>query len=1108
MHRTTPPAPAAGLAVGLGAALVVALGPSAAASGASGARAPGGSGEGPRFERVAVFDVAGEVAEIVAATADGRTLVHTDSALEQVGIVDLSDPAAPRAAGSVAVGGEPTSVAVLGGLALVAVAGEEPADGALAVVDLATASVVARVPLGGQPDAVALDPSGARAAVAVENERDEELDEGALPQDPPGFLAVVDLAGAPGTWAARSVDLTGLDGARFPSDPEPEFVDVDDRGIAAVTLQENNAVALVDLARGEVVGSFSAGTTSHPADLTADGDVAFDEELVDARREPDGVAWTPEGNLVTADEGDYDLDLEDGQVVGGRTFTVFSEDGEVLVDSGEDLEVAGALAGHYDDSRSDARGVEVEGVAVATYGGVPHLFVGAERGDYVGVHRFDDEDDPELVQVLATGDAPEGLLALPQRGLFVATGEDDGTISVYELTDGGAGTAGVDVVAPDLERAATALSGLAAAPDGGLYAVGDAAVSPSRIWTLDPTADGAATRAEVTASVRLSREGEPVSYDLEGVAPRTGSDGGWWAVSEGAVDDPETTDEDETTPDLLVAVAADGAVVEEVALPAEVAATSTGRGFEGVAESADGRYVHVAVQDAWEGDVVDGTAYAKIGRYDVARSQWAFARYPLDAPPAEDAAVGLSEIAPAGGSVYALLERDDLADDEAQLKRVYTVDLSGVVFAPAGTPTAELPVLAKTLARDLLAEGPGGGGDEGRYRQEKAEGLARVQDGPGAGTWYLVSDSDGGGETDLRAFGALAGQAAPAPSDAFADLDPRLVGSAVLPGGDVLGTRFGGISGLAFDADRGVHYAIADDRSEFAPARFYTLRVDLADGAFDPGDVDVLAVTTLRGADGQPFATGSVDPEGIALTEDGTLLVTSEGDAAALVPPFVREFALDGAQLAALPVPAAFVPALGADGAPSRGVRPNAAFESATTTPDGERFFTGTEGALVQDGPASTPERGSTTRLLRYDTGTGAPDAQYAYPLGPVAAAPVPADAFATTGLVELLATGDDELLALERSFSTGVGNAVSLYGVSTDGADDVSDLPSLAGQDVEPVTKELLLDLGTLGITLDNLEGVAPGPALPDGRRSLVVVADDNFSDTQVTQVLVLALG
>lgn len=127
---------------------------------------------------LATYDVPGEVAEIVAASEDGHTLVYTDSEDEQVGVVDISDPAAPTGAGTVDVGGEPTSVAVLGDLALVAVDG--PDD--LAVVDLASAAVVARVPLGGQPDSVALDASGRWAAVAVENQRDEDADEGRRPQ--------------------------------------------------------------------------------------------------------------------------------------------------------------------------------------------------------------------------------------------------------------------------------------------------------------------------------------------------------------------------------------------------------------------------------------------------------------------------------------------------------------------------------------------------------------------------------------------------------------------------------------------------------------------------------------------------------------------------------------------------------------------------------------------------------------------------------------------------------------------------------------------------------------------------------------------------------------
>ena len=57
------------------------------------------------------------------------------------------------------------------------------------------------------------------------------------------------------------------------------------------------------------------------ADLEDDGQIVFDDLLVDSRREPDAIGWTPQGNLVTANEGDYDLDAD---FVGGRGFTIFS----------------------------------------------------------------------------------------------------------------------------------------------------------------------------------------------------------------------------------------------------------------------------------------------------------------------------------------------------------------------------------------------------------------------------------------------------------------------------------------------------------------------------------------------------------------------------------------------------------------------------------------------------------------------------------------------------------------------------------------------------------------------------------------------------------------
>src|SRR5215207_7040125 len=139
------------------------------------------------------------------------------------------------------------------------------------------------------------------------------------------------------------------------------------------------------------------------------------------------------------------------------------------------------------------------------------------------------------------------------------------------------------------------------------------------------------------------------------------------------------------------------------------------------------------------------------------------------------------------------------------------------------------------------------------------------------------------------------------------------------------GTTFGGLSGIAYDERRNVFYAFSDDQ---ANVRFYTLRIGVSTGV---PTVQILAVTTLLDAAGQPFARGTVDPEGLALTKDDTLVLTSEGFAAMLIDPWVREFSLDGRQLRSLPVPSAFLPVA----AGMRGVRPNLGFESAGTPPNG-----------------------------------------------------------------------------------------------------------------------------------------------------------------------------
>jgi 3-phytase/alkaline phosphatase D len=336
-------------------------------------------------------------------------------------------------------------------------------------------------------------------------------------------------------------------------------------------------------------------------------------------------------------------------------------------------------------------------------------------------------------------------------------------------------------------------------------------------------------------------------------------------------------------------------------------------------------------------------------------------------------------------------------------------------------------------------------------------------------------------------------------------LSLQFLGQAIIPTGTTFaGTEVGGLSSITYDRRRHVYYALSDDQSQIDPARFYTVRIHVG-RHFDASDVRFKAVTTLQQPGGGPYPTGGLDPEGLVLTKDRKLILTSEGNTNTLLPPFLRRYDLRGDYLSDLPVPGYYQPT--AD--QSSGIRFNLAFESAGVTPDGRSFFTATENALFQDGPAATPANGSPSRLLRYNLRSGRLVREYVYETDPIFQPPVPPTQFAVNGVVELLPFSNEFMLSMERSFSVGVpgtGNEIKLYTVAVPGATNVLGVPSLAGHSVRPVRKKLLFDLGSLGIPLDNVEGMTWGPRLPDGRRSLVLVSDNNFAASQFTQFLLFA--
>ncbi len=368
----------------------------------------------------------------------------------------------------------------------------------------------------------------------------------------------------------------------------------------------------------------------------------------------------------------------------------------------------------------------------------------------------------------------------------------------------------------------------------------------------------------------------------------------------------------------------------------------------------------------------------------------------------------------------------------------------------------------------------------------------------------------------FTALVAVASAVVVAPADAVGPRGPsaslEYLGDTTIPAGTRFeGTVMGGLSSITYDASRDVYYVLSDDQGgtftpTSTPARFYTLRIDVSDGSLDAGDVTVLSTTTLRGPDGQPFPALSLDPEGMTLTPQHTLVVTSEGIASRGIAPFVREFSLSGQQLRDLPVPGYFDPV-----PPDLGVRNNLGFEAAAVTPDGQRLIVGTENALAQDGPPATTSTTSTARILSYHIGHGGSDREYVYVTDPVVA---DSSIFTVNGLVELLPLNQQFMLAMERSFSVGVGNDIRIYKVALPGATNVSGAPSLDGvKHLRAAQKSLLLQLPATvgGQPLDNVEGMTLGPLLPDGRRAVLMVSDNNFTTSPApidSQVLLAALG
>ncbi len=383
------------------------------------------------------------------------------------------------------------------------------------------------VQVGYLPDMLTYDPSGRRVIVANEGEPngdysfDPEGSVSIVERRGRGYRASeVSFTGIKQS-DLNGARISGPEGTTIAQDLEPEYIAVDRSGrYAYVACQENNALLKIDIHRKRVAGVYGLGYKNH-AELGNALDASDKDDAVRIANWPVKGLYMPDSieayqvgrdtYIVTANEGDgreygdyedeirvKDLELDpsafplaevlqedenlgrlavintqgdidgDGDFdelfsYGARSFSIFTEEGKLVYDSGDFIETY--LAANFEDefnstndengsadSRSDAKGPEPEGLTLGEVNGRTYAFVGLERMggimtfditnpkdvsfvDYFNNRDFDGNAEdgsagdlgPEGLEFVAANQSPNG------RPLLIVGNEVSGTTTIYEI---------------------------------------------------------------------------------------------------------------------------------------------------------------------------------------------------------------------------------------------------------------------------------------------------------------------------------------------------------------------------------------------------------------------------------------------------------------------------------------------------------------------------------------------------------------------------------------------------------------------------------------------------------------------------------------------------
>lgn len=281
---------------------------------------------------------------------------------------------------------------------------------------------------------------------------------------------------------------------------------------------------------------------------------------------------------------------------------------------------------------------------------------------------------------------------------------------------------------------------------------------------------------------------------------------------------------------------------------------------------------------------------------------------------------------------------------------------------------------------------------------------------------------------------------------------------------DYRGTTVGGLSGIDYNREKKEYYLICDDRSAINPARYYTANILFNEKKIDT--VYFTNVTALLQKNGTPYPDAKKDP---AHTPDPEalrynprtrqMIWTSEGERMVkgkdivLENPAITVVYPSGKYIDTFELPSNLHMR-----ATENGPRQNGVLEGLSFANNYKTLYVNVEEPLYEDGPrADLTENNAYIRIYRYDMATKKNTAQYAYKLDPVAYPAITESAFKINGVPDILDAGNNRLIVLERSFSTGrLPCTIKIFLADLNGAENIINNASLIKQPSKnPVQKK-----------------------------------------------------